>query len=126
MKIMHRKEPWDGKVNFIDENGAYVGFDYEGSCCEDFGWFLSDKKGDWVEDFKMESEELPGWTFDPSYCNESGSAVDHEGGGQAEFRLVNGDKEKFLTIYNHHNGYYGHGFEFVVPKDTSKNREGCI
>lgn len=124
MKIMHRSEPWTGKINFIDEKGTYLGYDFESGCCESFGWFLSDKKNDWLEDYKQESEEMPGWTFDTTYINEQ--RLGEEGGGQAEFRIVNGDQEKFLTIYNHHNGYYGHGFEFVVPSDTTKNRKGCL
>lgn len=123
MKIMHKQKPWNGKANFIDDKGTYLGFDYESSCCETFGWFLSDKKGDWIEGYKEESMELPGWHFDPSYMVEGGGGED---GGQAEFRIVNGDQEKFLTIYNHHNGYYDHGFEFTVPTDTTKNREGCL
>ena len=30
-----------GKVNFIDVNDAFVGFDYTQDCCEDFGYYMA-------------------------------------------------------------------------------------
>jgi hypothetical protein len=37
---------------------------------------------------------------------------DWDGGGYAVFRLLDGGPNiVYLVLYNHHNGYYGHGFE---------------
>lgn len=30
-----------GKVNFIDANDAFVGFDFESCCCENFGYYVA-------------------------------------------------------------------------------------
>ncbi len=81
--------------------------------------------------FKEESATLDGWTFDPSYFNEPSIPPDKEysyvpEGRAIQFRIVNGDKEKFITLYNLHNGYYGKGFEFKVPVDPSKNKEDTL
>lgn len=71
----------------------------------------------------MKSMDLPNWEFDPSYRKERG---DDDGGGFAEFRIVNGDAEKFITLFNHHNGYYGKGFVFKCPNEPARNYGGDI
>ncbi len=36
----------------------------------------------------------------------------------AIFKIINSKKEElFLVLYNNHNGYYGHGFEFGVGEN---------
>ncbi len=44
-----------------------------------------------------------------------------DGGGMIIFRLVNGCEEKFLHLYNVHNGYYSHGFEVKVGGKTTRD-----
>lgn len=70
--------------------------------------------------------DLPGWSFDPSYFMERSLPNEYDDGAAVQFRITNGDKEKYITLFNCHNGYYGRGFEFVCPVDTSKNREGGV
>lgn len=116
------------KVNFVDENNLLLGWDNTDDCCAKGGWFLSDKLDDWAEKgFKEEAMELPGFVFDKEYVrewSENEDNKDDDGGRPLQFRLVNGDQEKFLTIYNHHNGYYSRGFEFM---DGDKQiKEGSI
>jgi hypothetical protein len=108
----------DGKINFVDDNNVFVGFDYEQTCSESFGYTFSDKKPSSYGEFKQieESEiELESYEFDTYFFQ---TLQDGDCGGNATFRLTNGlygDKQKeiFLTIFNTHNGYYSHGFEFV-------------
>lgn len=45
-------------------------------------------------------------------------------GGVAVFRLVRGEDQRFLTLWNMHNGYYSHGFEMETNGETV--RSGCL
>lgn len=42
----------------------------------------------------------------------------------AIFRIVNREAEKFIHIFNSHNGYYAHGFDFTIAGKTV--REGSL
>ena len=108
------------KVNFVDDNNVLLGFDYSQCCCEQFGWFIQDTISE-EADHTAESEVIPaesyeGWNFDPKWY----------GGGNdmAVFKIVKDGKEKYLHIYNHHNGYYGHGFEFKEGNEILQ--QGCL
>ena len=55
---------------------------------------------------------LEPFRFDTNFCEILSS---ESGGGLAVFRLIDDEnKELFLSIYNYHNGYHSHGFEFSV------------
>jgi hypothetical protein len=113
---------WDEKVNFIDENNVVLGYDLSESCCEHADWFLSTKPETKIVDHhEATSEEL----LDYRFCTEWYKHVtDHDNdhdeyeyefdeGGMFIFKIINskGD-ELFIHIFNCHNGYYGHGFQF--------------
>ncbi len=118
MKIFER----DGKTNFVDGNNCFVGFDNGQWCCEDFGYLITNEiptKDSDVDDFpKIETD---GFNFDTEFFHEQEG---HECGGLVTFRLVRGEEQIYLTIYNHHNGYYSHGFEFSV--DGQIKKEGSL
>ena len=131
MKIFDK----DDKLNFVDENNVVLGFDSHQECCEHFGYYISKtpSKSDQTPyekemNVERDSERLSNYRFDPDYFlkienkDEYGSS---EGGSMA-FKLINqNDKtELYLTIYNIHNGYYGHGFSFM--KDGEIVTQGCI
>jgi len=112
---------WATKVNFVDDNNALVGYDFAGNCCEDFGWYIHDKVGQTNgEDpiFRDDMDEnainqsLKEWTFDTAFFDRLSYEKAYNDENIAVFRLVNGDNELFLHLYNSHNGYYSHGFEF--------------
>jgi hypothetical protein len=115
MKIFER----DSKINFVDDNNVLVGFDSYQCCCESFGWCLSRYP---LKGYNYEVEEgnhgicPDGFQFDPSYFMEKDESV--------EFRLVKGDEEIFLLLWNSHNGYYGHGFEMTCGNERLHG--GCI
>lgn len=69
---------------------------------------------------------MPGWVFDPAYFQKRELPGKWSEGYAVQFRIANGDKEQFITLYNLHNGYYGKGFEFTCPVDTSKNKEDTL
>ena len=122
----------DGKYNFVDENNVFVGYDSGQSCCENFGYFFTDKmpEPDITADKTETTIEFDQskYVFDPSFIERiNGGSFDE--GGIAIFKLVNKDKRKkkdiiYLCLYNYHNGYYGHGFEMKIGEETT--REGCI
>ena len=112
MKIFER----DCKINFVDDNNVFVGFDNARNCCEDFGWCLTREFP--VDGFQESKEEInpDGFQFDVTFFKEVDEDFDpeldnHYDGGAVVFRLTKGPDEIFLTLWNHHNGYYRHGFE---------------
>jgi len=67
-------------------------------------------------DGDLGDKELEDYVFDPDFCEEPIDPNDHDNGGMVIFRLVleDGSQEAFLALYNHHNGYYSHGFSMMV------------
>lgn len=118
-------------TNFIDKNNVFVGFDDRRCVSEDFGYViyknLKDEKQIFVGD-------ISGYLFDTKYFNdeinldELSKLTDIEYWDiveVAEFRLTKeGEDDIYLVLYNSHNGYYGHGFEFVV--DGKVIEEGSL
>jgi hypothetical protein len=123
------KSIWATKVNFVDDNNVLVGYDFAGNCCEDFGWYIHDKVGrtngedpifsDSIDQTAL-NESLKDWTFDTTFFDELSNGDGYVQENFAVFRLVNGDNELFLHLYNSHNGYYGHGFDFSVDEKIIK------
>jgi hypothetical protein len=117
---------WSAKVNFVDENNVLVGYDFSQDCCEEFGWYISDKLTTDFNDCLLDenvcdetlNEFLKDWTFDKGFFEELSVENTFNKDDRAVFRLVNGDKELFLHLYNIHNGYYSHGFEFSEDGKT--------
>jgi hypothetical protein len=106
----------DGKINFVDDNNVLVGFDYEGCCCEVFGYFFSKAVPQAIDFEGDQSSNTEGFNFDKDFF--------HEGDEFVTFKLVKGSEEIFLTIYNSHNGYYSHGFDMEVG--GIKVRDGSL
>ena len=107
---------WGHKVNFVDENNVFVGYDMEQNCCEHADWFVSaDKDEQYSYDKHMNNTfNFDGWYFDPSFFHKPDNGTHLDGGDHVTFRMVRGDEEMFLHIFNSHNGYYGHGFQFGI------------
>ncbi len=112
MKIFNQTKAFPGKVNFVDKNNVCLGYDMDQCCCETADWFISDKE---VETYDVDELEfdVEDYVFDPTYF-EQVNCSELDEGGMVRFRLVNGNNELFIHIYNCHNGYYGHGFEFKI------------
>ena len=123
MKIFER----DGKINFVDTHNVFVGFDYTQDCCESFGYFFSTDVPDRIHEYnddpfkksiriELTEDQLSHYSFNKKFINISGTGEDDN---FATFKLIcskykelNLKRIVYLTIYNCHNGYYGHGFEF--------------
>ena len=111
----------EDKVNFVDKNNVFVGYDLSQQCCETAGFFIHDKEIDVIQEKSIES--VSDYVFDKTYF-ELVQLKDYES-KIARFKLVaKGKKSLFLHLYNCHNGYYSHGFEFMNGKKIMK--EGLL
>ena len=128
MKIFDQKQGWSSKVNFVDDNNVFVGYDMAQDCCEHAGWCISDK--DDLKSAPDECEEITesydNYNFDRCYFKQTERTDDEreETFNVVTFKLAKGEFEKFLHLFNCHNGYYRHGFTFGVG--GSVDREGDI
>ncbi len=120
MKVFER----DGKLNFVDENNVFVGYDYTQDCCESFGYFISDKILNDIPDKKENKDDfdLEDYIFDINFFKEN-VVKDDDGGGSILFKLQKlwvapGAADLYLRLFNCHNGYYGHGFTMDIESKT--------
>lgn len=117
-----------GRINFVDKNNVFVGFDFTSDCCEYFGYVFVKVLPEVVNGNKTKGSvelselELKDFNFDVNF-NKDLSVYSE--GEATSFRLVNNlNEEIYLILFNHHNGYYGHGFEM---KDNEKLIfDGCL
>lgn len=113
----------NGKLNVVDENNVFVGFDYSADCCEHFGYFFSKHVPEKIQE-ESEVFNHEEFVFDSSWFKsvEMGS---YDSDNMAVFRLVNPKgEEMFLALFNSHNGYYGHGFTVSIKGEIV--REGTL
>lgn len=107
------------KVNFIDSNDVFVGYDLGQDCCEHADWYVTSVRNENAyknNDYDylsgvQDGINVTGFVFDQTFVE----APDFGDGGMVIFRLTKGDEEIFLHLFNSHNGYYGHGFETTLP-----------
>ncbi|AUR92866.1 hypothetical protein NVP1178O_21 [Vibrio phage 1.178.O._10N.286.45.E12] len=116
MLITDKKDGWNEKVNFTDENDVFVGFDSSEQCCEVSGWYLSREIN-----INQPSEdgacgfEIDGYNFETSFFEEKLECGESGDENFAIFKLTKAEHEDlYLHLYNHHNGYYSHGFDATV------------
>ena len=123
MKVFDSKEHefWGKKVNFADDNIVMVGYDMGRLCCEDADWFIADMVAEVMPENPSQERDLEGYVFDTDFFKEISDIKSKDSGlnalddgGMVVFRLVNGEKEKFLHLYNCQYGCYGHGFEMKI------------
>jgi hypothetical protein len=104
------------RLNWVDSNNVFVGFDDEGDCCEVWG-------GDFYDGLDRNARKLDvdltvdnDWVFDTSFHADSDDVdvnLDDYEAATAGFRLVNRNGDvMYLVIWNSHNGYYVHSFDF--------------
>jgi hypothetical protein len=122
-----RESGWGNRLNVVDENNVVVGYDYESSCCERFGYYFTKKKPDKLDDEPIDegSFDHSGYVFDTSYEEAVPLSGGYDEGGATSFKLTKtGEPDLFLVLYNHHNGYYSHGFD--MTKDDEEFKSGSI
>lgn len=112
------------KLNVVDENNVFVGYDLGQSCCENAGYFFSKEvPKEFTTDETSVEFKHEDFVFDPAFFQEIPDGSD--GGGMAIFKLKNKEGEEvFLCLFNSHNGYYGHGFEMKI--NDKEERSGGL
>jgi len=115
---------WGRKVNFVDKNNVLVGYDMDQCCCENADWYILDRIESDTSLSGSVEESLEDYNFDPNFFQDVDG--DYNSGGMVVFKLINeknGD-EKYLHLFNIHNGYYGHGFQLSI--DNKIIQDGCL
>lgn len=125
MKIFTGSESsWIEKVNFVDDNDVFVGYDLAQDCCEYADWFIAESITPYAYDDDDDSKEVPNveaYAFDKNFFQEVESSY-LDGGGMVAFKLVAENKpDLYLHLFNCHNGYYGHGFEVKHGGETVRD-----
>lgn len=115
MKLFDKTNgPWDSKVNYVDAANRVLGYDMFRDCCESFGHgvFSSVRLVD--RDTASEAHEIAAYSFandEPTALKAPGEHDD--AGGSVCFRIcAAGLPDLFVILWNYHNGYYSHGFDF--------------
>ena len=114
-------------MNFVDESNVYLGYDMNQSCCEYADWFIADTPQEKYPDnitAYQKADGLDGFVFDKDFFKETDGEECFDAGRMAIFRISDGVSEKFIHIFNSHNGYYGHGFNFAIDGKTLQ--DGCL
>lgn len=103
------------RLNFIDGNNIFVGYDYESCCCENFGYYITDIKPEKANEKNSIEADIERYNFDTSYCEEIEEDPEWiDCGGGIVFKMVaDGLPDLYLVLYNYQNGYYSHGFEMM-------------
>jgi hypothetical protein len=118
--ILNHTKAFPDKVNFVDTNNVVLGYDLGQCCCEDAFWTISEHpdgrspihKGNVSSSQEI---ELEGYCFDPTYFRRDDDANSDR--YAAVFKLV-GERDLFVRLVNHQNGYYCHGFTFQGPNTS--------
>lgn len=122
MKCFNNKHPWPTKVNYVDKNNKVLGFDVNGQCCESFGHGVFDRIPTNLSR-SIEDANISDYVFadeDPKEFNAYSDNSSNDAGGCLAFRLIAEHKpDLYIVIWNYHNGYYRHGWDF-------NGKEGCL
>lgn len=112
----------DGKINFVDENNVFVGYDTDTCCCEDPGWFFSKDEPTEI-DRKSTDPNLDDFVFDKGFFKEDVIKKDEvDDGGSVLFKLNSKDGSSlYLCLFNCQHGYYGHNFEMKVDEQITQS-----
>lgn len=111
------------KINFVDNENAFVGFDCDQQCCESFGWALIMDRNERLlatgEKNFSDADLVFDTSVEPCPQDELLKRVlldsDYYMGGTMAFRVrdeYDFTDKGWLILYNCHNGFYSHGWEF--------------
>ena len=121
MKVFESKDcpsSWCEKINYVDDYNKFVGFDISPKCYEDFGHGVYHGIGPLPSVYKCGDEAI-GVDLEPYRFIDTlpvsgilaGKEYEGEYEGSLGFRIVaDGLPDLWVVIWNHHNGYYSHGF----------------
>lgn len=117
MKVFTEEDSFDKKVNYVDENDRFVGYDLYRNCCESFGHAVTTDKeiGEFPDDVPCnvaKDVDLAPYRFVDEPPDKVKSEDEYTRGGSVFFRIEAPDlPDLYVALWNYHNGYYSHGFE---------------
>jgi hypothetical protein len=118
MRVFTEEEgSFSEKVNYVDENDRFVGYDMMRNCCESFGHCIAttpeaETYDGPVKRVKTEDVDLSPYRFVDEPPTKVEPEDEYDRGGTLFFRIAaEGLPDLFVAIWNYHNGYYAHGFE---------------
>jgi hypothetical protein len=118
--IQENPSSWGDKVNYVDVNNRVLGFSLDQSCCEIFGHGVFVGAG---PDAPSSTDDIDAYSFvdePPAEPPAGPMGTEGECGGRLAFRITaDGKPDLWVHIWNHHNGYYSHGW-------TSWRGEGSL
>ena len=132
MKIFNEASYYK-KVNFVDKNNVFVGYDMAQLCCEDAGWFISDKPIlQYIESLNpynnieikykdLSNDDISDFYFDINYFKVIRGKNNEN---LIIFKITNNNEDRYIHIYNSHNGWYSHGF--IFKQDDKLIQKGQI
>ncbi len=128
MRIFNRS----GKINFVDENNVFVGYDTAQQCCETHWWTITEEPEPvWVEPTDEIGEGLS-CLLDQYYFKDTAfERFDIDGSGSDSVKravrfTLESDKNPrilYLHLYNMHNGYYTHMFSVNTEPEAVNSDE---
>ena len=114
------------KVNFVQDDNTFVGYDLEGKCCEYANWYVAPTPnitGEMPAEENLCKEIPEYYSFRKTYYLEYHPGDDEEG-CRVIFKLTSFDHpDLYLHLFNCHNGHYGHGFKVNF---YANEREGVL
>lgn len=117
----------DDRVNFVDTENVFVGYEITQKCCEYSNFKISDYDGNFIMNdilLKIHSGDnnfIFDKTFFEKFDPNDDDDICRDTLKYVKFRIYTPkeflpqfviEQEYYLFIYNKHNGYYAHGFEF--------------
>lgn len=126
MKILNQIKGFSDRVNFIDDNDVFIGYDLSQDCCEHAGWYILPEitPYSYEDSDNYDIPDVSTYEFDTEFFQEIQDG-DLDCGGMVIFKLVSFMKpDLYLHLFNSHNGYYGHGF--VVKHSGQVLKEDVI
>lgn len=121
VKFFETKDNWNWmeKWNWVSDSDRFIGFDAISSCCENFGYYYTDKidgeESSYLYEIIHKKLELCDNNFELGevVINEKGDFSYEKNYAYVEIL----DKESnrlicYLVLYNCHNGFYSHGLHY--------------
>lgn len=115
MRVFDSSKGWQEKVNFVDSNNVFIGYDTHQECCATAGWFLSYKESEIYYDdiVKLTNAELEPYVFDKDYLENMRGDFDEVRGIRC--RLTAPDKpDLYLHIYSTQMGVIDTGYQSKI------------
>lgn len=118
-KVEGEYSSFDGyKINLDNGKEIFLGIGNEQSCCENWGYYITHDDSDNLDSFQgAEILNYDDLKKSLNYGHKYKDGLDEwecDGGGTMYVNIETTKGQLQLTVYNSHNGYYGHSVVFLT------------